>query len=628
MRAFLGFIALLALLVGGGYYYFQRHPEALPQQLQTKQFKQLQNRVQGVIEQAKQRFLPPPEPAAAPGRARTTAQTNSASTKKVPSVKKAKATRAATPPPIPVNAVTLYLKNGGAVTGELVSETPQEVTLRFDYGDVGFRRSEIDRLVKGKEGTGDDGMTMPWENAGGQLNWTSQHDVVVKLMKGTMVDAAIASVTPEALVLMQTLPGGGEVEQTIPRKDVEQLMFKPIRNERSKQIEDNLKTLFPKMQWYEEGMFTIVTDSPPPVVKDYRRTIRELATDWYLTFHPLVTSRKPIIQQYVVIFDDWGDYIEYAASDGLPGWLAVGYFHPEDEVLYTFNMVGERFSELLQEGYLGGMRKARDEVSRQIKGSAYQETLEGQMSEFLQKFETAHAMARQLYRQRSENTLRHELVHAMFHNWKLQSIRLSQMPEQKKDELEKKRQFLQSDKIEEKRKLLEELLRQKSDTEIPDLQAANAWFVEGLAGYMEPTPLGAINQERLPDAQEALQRQQILPLEFLHVFRMGSFVGMSIGSKLYAYAQSWALCHFLMHRYPEGFLAFLDRMAGTPPQSGADTLTWLVEAIGKDHKTLDQEFLNSLKQFPPEDPFWLKQWQELIDLHNDLRTLAARLWGG
>ena len=124
-----------------------------------------------------------------------------------------------------------------------------------------------------------------------------------------------------------------------------------------------------------------------------------------------------------------------------------------------------------------------------------------------------------------------------------------------------------------------------------------------------------------------LPHERVRGLEFLHVFRMGSFVGMTTGSKLYAYAQSWAMCHFLMHRYPQGFRAFLDRMAGTPPKPEDDTLAWLVEAVGKDHKTLDQEFLEYLKQFPPEEPLWLKQWQEIIDFNNDLRTLAAQLWG-
>lgn len=149
MRFWLGAVAVAALLVGGGYYYFQQHPEALPQQGQLKQFEHLKQRVQDVAEQAKQRF----EPSA-----------DSPLTKFLHSVAPTKPKPAAASAVPPANQVTLYLVNGGMVTGELVSETPQEVTLRFEYGDVGFQRSEIQRFVKGKEGTGDDHLTIPWEN--------------------------------------------------------------------------------------------------------------------------------------------------------------------------------------------------------------------------------------------------------------------------------------------------------------------------------------------------------------------------------------------------------------------------------------------------------------------------------
>ena len=129
MRFWLGAIAVAALLVGGGYYYFQQHPEALPQQAQLKQFE-----------------------AASP------------LTKFLHSVAPAKPTPTTAAQVPPANQVTLYLVNGGMVTGELVSETPQEVTLRFEYGEVEFRRAEIKRFVKGKEGTGEDNLNIPWEN--------------------------------------------------------------------------------------------------------------------------------------------------------------------------------------------------------------------------------------------------------------------------------------------------------------------------------------------------------------------------------------------------------------------------------------------------------------------------------
>ena len=137
MKRLIVLLALAALLVAGGYYYVQQHPEAIPQAGQLKQFEQLKQQVQDASPLTK--FL----------------------SRVVPIKPKAGTTPA--PPPM-ANPVTLYLVNGGMVTGELVSETPQEVTLRFAYGDVGFRRSEIQRFVKGKEGTGDDNLTIPWEN--------------------------------------------------------------------------------------------------------------------------------------------------------------------------------------------------------------------------------------------------------------------------------------------------------------------------------------------------------------------------------------------------------------------------------------------------------------------------------
>ncbi len=523
--------------------------------------------------------------------------------------------------------MTLYLANGGMVTGELVRETPQEVILRWDYGDVAFKRSEIQQTSKSAQDADPSRMTMPWEGEHQQARWPYQHDVVVKLTKGTVVDIPIRAVTPTTVVLAQTLPGGGEVEQTILRETIEQLLFRPIHNERSTQIETQLRGLFPTMHWYEEGMFTLLTDSIPPTIKEYRRTIRALATDWYLTFHPLLQSRSPTVQQYIVVFENWPSYLEYAATDGVPGWMAIGYFHPGDEILYCFNVLGEQFSLLLEDAFLGQFRGVRDRVSTQLKVSRSQVFVEGQMSEFLRKLEGAHAALRQMYSRVGTDVLRHELTHAMFHNWQLQNVVLSQMPESGREEFEKKRRYLQEDDDERKRQLLEELLKQQITGKLPDLRASNSWFVEGLAAYMEPIPVGEPNTERVAEVQEARTRRQILPLELLNALRMGSFHGMSTQSALYAHAQSWAFCHFLMQHHRDAFMTYLERLAAEHPGEDVDTLPWLLEALGTAQRPLEQQFLAYLERFPAEDPFWLKQKQEFLDLHTELTTLASRLWG-
>lgn len=640
MKALLILLGIGLVAAGGSYAYFHAHPEVQPSMVVDG----VKQRLHEVID----RFKPKPKEPPPPTRRIRGSRTRATPTAVHPPLpdpwgeSSAGKTAPAKPSPVrtrvpaakrstvlyvdPEKQVTLYLNNGGIVTGELVSDVPSGITLRWDYGDVDFRRAEIRRVVKGKQDTDEDDVAMPWEGKGEA--WPYQHDVVVRLMKGSVVDGEITSVTAQEVIVSQVLPSGGQIEHTVQRADIDQLLFKPIRDERSKQLEENLRTIFPTMRVQEEGFFIIITDSTPPNVKDYLRTTRELATDWYLTFFSLAGHRKPTVPVYLVIFDDFESYIEYALTDGIPGWLAPGYFSPNDQALYGFNFLGERFSELLYEVYLGQFRTMRDQVSVQLKGSGYQETVEGILGEFVHKLEAAHARLRQVYWQTSADILRHELTHALFHSWQLQTVVLSQMePEQGKTEAEQKAKYLKESDIEKKRQLLDGLLAQESQGPPIQARAANAWYIEGLAGYMEPTPLGGANQRRLAEIQKARAEQQIVPMEFLHAFQLGSFRGMTTQSKRYAYAQSWALCHFLMQRYPKPFLEFLERLAGKAPGPDEDTLPWLITSIDKDQRELESEFLAYVDAFPPEDPPWLKQMQDFLDLRAELLALARQHFG-
>ncbi len=123
MRGFSIIVALVTLLGGGGVLYFQLHPEQLPPQW-TMQWKK----------------SPVPIGAAAAKAPTRRGTPHSGSATK---------TRPQAPAPLK-NPTTLYLTNGGVVTGELVSESPSEVVLRWDYGDMSFQRTEIQRVVKGQ----------------------------------------------------------------------------------------------------------------------------------------------------------------------------------------------------------------------------------------------------------------------------------------------------------------------------------------------------------------------------------------------------------------------------------------------------------------------------------------------
>jgi hypothetical protein len=81
-----------------------------------------------------------------------------------------------------------------------------------------------------------------------------------------------------------------------------------------------------------------------------------------------------------------------------------------------------------------------------------------------------------------------------------------------------------------------------------------------------------------------------------------------------------------MHRHADGFFTYLRRLAHERASATQETLPWLYEAIGTPAKPLEQEFLAYLDQYPPEDPFWLKQAHMLLDLRAELITLASRSW--
>ncbi len=80
----------------------------------------------------------------APKRARATTAAPKSSRKTAAAKPKPPASRAAF---VPRHPVTLYLKNGERLEGDLVRETPAAVTIGLEYGEVIFERAEIDHMV-------------------------------------------------------------------------------------------------------------------------------------------------------------------------------------------------------------------------------------------------------------------------------------------------------------------------------------------------------------------------------------------------------------------------------------------------------------------------------------------------
>jgi len=501
-------------------------------------------------------------------------------------------------------AVTLHLKNGSMISGELFYEDEEQVRIRWQGGEVGFKMDEIDRIERGEARVEKKGLLFPEEM---EELWPYQNDVVIHLKDGRVLDEPINKIRAKRIVLRREFEEGGAIEQEILRDEIEFLSFKPIKNARSEKINEALMTQFPKMKRVREGSFVLMTDSYTTWVNAYKKGIQQLRTDFYLEFFPILKDRSPNIAHYVVIFDERNDFIDHGVADGVPSWGLAGYFSPDREILYLFNVLGDTISTAIEEAIVGQTSRMMDGLVDAVKGQVdrrYHVFIEGQATEFKKKFSGAHSYIRGLLRDQTMATLRHEMTHELFHNWGLQTIVISKAEQDLKEEAEKKKRYLQEEDVEKRRELLFDLAQLRKDESKIEITASNSWFVEGLAAYMEEVPVGAPSKRWLYLYQDARRKEILFPIEYLTVYKMGSFPGVASEAQLYAYAESWAFVHFLMQVHRDGFMEYLGRVSQETPQENEDIL-WLLKAVGKELRPLEGEFIAYMDQFEElDDPMF------------------------
>ena len=224
----------------------------------------------------------------------------------------------------PSNKVTLHLTNGSVISGELIETLPDKVIIFWKNGEVAFKKDEISSIEYGKSVKEAEGLLFPEE----KTEWAYKGDMVVQLTNLTVLDAEVAAVTPENITIQYAVDGGGSIEQDIKRSRVEALLFKPIDNKPSRKIEKRLKQQFPEMQFHEEGIFTIVTDSTSDWVKKYKKALNDHLTDFYFTYFSLLEDKRPATQQYVIVFDSFADYNDYAIRTGCRDGLQPAILSP------------------------------------------------------------------------------------------------------------------------------------------------------------------------------------------------------------------------------------------------------------------------------------------------------------
>ena len=141
--------------------------------------------------------------------------------------------------------ITLYLKYGGTVvSGPLLSETDTEFTVLWKEQEFVIEKSQVLKVKR----------------KGEAIEWEYNNPMVIKLKNGSVLDACIKDIKKNRAVIESSLDGSS-YETEVDINDVEHLVYKPISNKESREIEKKIKKNFPGMKFYGEGNVTIVTDA-------------------------------------------------------------------------------------------------------------------------------------------------------------------------------------------------------------------------------------------------------------------------------------------------------------------------------------------------------------------------------
>jgi len=505
--------------------------------------------------------------------------------------------------PLPNEAITIYLKHGGVISGKLLGKTENEYTVDWKGEKYSINAMQIARVEYKSQK---------------DIDWQYKNDVVVKKINGVVMDGQIIDAGQDALTLSYS-EGGGNMEIGVAKKDIDYLMFAPVEDKESQEIERHLKEIFPKMKAYKDGNVTMLTDSYVTTVGLYKKTIREEYTQIYLKFFKLFNGRKPQKQNFVVIFDD---PVTYTESTGMPYWWVAGYFDPLESVLYLYNGFGDRIEKMVFDiiaGRTGMIDKWYEEKKKQYNvDKRYDIFIDGWAKEIKDKFWNAYNLYKSELTEETLSTLRHELTHELFHNWGLQNIILSKPNIDKEKLAKEKKEFVEAKDWKKKEEIITEIMKLRKDEKL-EMAAAQSWLAEGMSTYCETEPMGAKDDMWLFLYQEMVRKNELNPIEFLTNFKMGSFPGLSSQAMLDAYAESWALTTFLMNKYPSQFIDYQDKMAAQVHKKleEKDDLKLLLASLNKDLPTLEKEFKEFMATYgKAEDPD-IKRFMKFHEIFND-----------
>jgi len=504
-------------------------------------------------------------------------------------------------------AIELELKHGSIIKGRLIAENNEAFTID-DQGRV-FEISKKD-VKRSSYVTARD------------LEWPYKNNVVIRRNNTLVVDGEIIAVGNDALTV-SFADGGGSLEMEVPKKEIDCLLFAPVTTADSAANEERLKRLFPAMKMCKEGNVTIFSDSNDAAIKYFAKAVRNMQTELYYAFFDVFRGRSEKGQNFIVIFDSQLSYLEQLMSIGINPFGTLGLFYPVDNTTYLFNAFGDYVEKLLYDVYIAKNGQKINAVADMYKASARKSgsdkdiVIDGLAGTIKNKLAEAYSLYKAETTRQTMMTLRHELTHSIAFNWNLQAIVISKPSFDHDGLVRKKEAFQNARDIEDKKKILLEILnlREKADSQT-EILASQSWLAEGMATFCATEPMGGTDDIWLYLYQDAARKGELDTLDFLMGFEHGSFNGIAFKKRLTAYAESWALTCFLMSKYPREFMAYQRALADTKP-TDEDKVEIFASCLNKDIQTIEKEFREYMGSYEQVDDPEVKRFMKYHRIFDD-----------
>ncbi len=370
--------------------------------------------------------------------------------------------------------------------------------------------------------------------AGIKDHWPSKQ---LELDNGDVLLGNVLEEKAGSILFQEVFGAQGSVEVRYPRNRVAKLSPYTNTPPRVTYRDIVFQQDFPEMALFRSPPYTVVTDENLFQVEHYMQTLEKMHANFNKEFGPLITrpSRGQCIQ--VLFFREEEDFIGYQKQYAPRLENSAGFYSPLADRLVVFNQVTAAHTRDMKDQLIDSM----DQHRRSLSSYSDKKRLDSWHS----------SMSRRVVRKANQQTLitlRHEGAHQLFYNYGIHS----------------------------------------------GYHAENIWLIEGLASYCEtaqPADPDPFKQKLFLSASGA---NRLIPLELLinHRSNLGLFTFERTRETPLAYAQSWALVHFLMQaEYRDKFFDYI-RLIRDPDKTaeviGTPRHELLCQTLGLSFKQLRQ----------------------------------------